>query len=155
MRILAAMTVDSTHWRRRRGRQYERGARRARYANAWNRFAYGHDLRLPPRLRFRARPTVVIFAVPLLLGLIAGSIYWLLDQVGPSPLALGAGVTLGLWLMAAAGPLLGRFRRAGSRPLHPPGSSGGGSSGVREPRRPPSNPQELSAELRKPDGGDS
>ncbi len=149
-----AGTEDYRGELRRRRRRYEREARAIRYADAWQRLFHTLLFRASPRLGRRERKTVVVIAVPVLAGLTVGLVYTALDRPGVGALALGVGVTVGLWLLAAAAAVLRRLGRSESGRMPPPPASGGGYGGVREPRRPPSNPGAMSVELPEPIGGD-
>lgn len=137
---------------RRRRRRYAWEARCNRYANLSEKFLHGVFFRLSPRLRTRVRPSVVVVAASILVGVMAGTIYWALNELGLTPFVLSFAVTLTLWLLAAVGALLRRFVRAESGHVPPPPSSGGGFSGVREPRRPPPNPKAMPVEMPEPIG---
>jgi hypothetical protein len=69
------------------------------------------------------RPIVVVIAVPVLAGLTVGLVYMALDQLGVGAIALGVGVTVGLWLLAAAGAVLRRLGRSESGHTPPPPAS--------------------------------
>lgn len=135
---------------RRRRRRYEWEARFRRYTSAWAGLAHAVFFRLPPGLRTRLGPRVVMVAGSILAGAVAGATYWALAALGVKPVVFGLGVTLALWFPAAVGALFRRFWRVESGHVPPPPLPGGGVSGVREPRRPSPNPKTAPVEKTEP-----
>jgi hypothetical protein len=111
---------------------------------------YSVYLRLPRRIRSRVRPVVVVVAAQMVVGLVAGLVYWPLHAFEVTPVMAAVGVVIGLWLLTAAFGLLARLKDVGSGSGAPPPSPRGGSSGDREPRKPPPEPPRMSVRLPEP-----